>query len=73
MFEDIKNFWIRREACRLAALAMQHADYNEAVCPMLWSMTVFFESYLHYGSEGTATDFGPKEPVELEAVRAGST
>ncbi len=41
---------------------------DEGYCPKLWSTTVFFETYICFGSEGTAEDFGPKEPAQLEAV-----
>ncbi len=61
------GFWVRREACRMAALAIQNQDKTDCI-PLLWSMTVFFESYMWDGSVGTRDSFGPKEPVELRSV-----
>lgn len=57
------GFWIRREACRLAASAFC-PDEDGRYTPRLWGLTVFFESYLLYGSAGTREDFGPKDDEE---------
>jgi hypothetical protein len=62
----IFRFFIRREACRLAATAAQGQCGDGPVAERLWSLCVFFESYLHEGSEGTLEDFGYKEPVTLK-------
>lgn len=62
------GFWIRREACRMAAIAMQNHRAEDELCPRAWSLAVFFESYMAHGSEWTRDDFGPKEPVELKRV-----
>ncbi len=62
-------FWIRREACRMAALAIQNHTDKDQIVPRVWSLTVFFESYMHNGADGTMADFGPKEPVELKEVK----
>ena len=57
----------------MAALAMsnRHTD-DEGICPNLWSATVFFESYMWYGSEWTMVDFGPKEPIELKVANSNA-
>jgi hypothetical protein len=65
--ERVFAFWVRWQACKMAALAIQNQDKTDCI-PLLWSMTVFFESYMWVGSEGTHADFGPKEPVELKEV-----
>lgn len=65
------GFWIRREACRMTALAMQNHTADDPLCPRAWSIAVFFELYMRHGSEGTQDDFGPKEPAELKAVEPG--
>jgi hypothetical protein len=43
---------------------------TEGICPRIWSVTVFFESYMTHGSEWTSDEFGPKEPVELKTVES---
>ena len=58
----------RLEACRLAALVMAGRP-DDSPAPLLWSMAVFFESYISFGSEYTMKDFGPKKPVKLKTVR----
>ena len=71
MFYRLFGFWIRREACRLAAQAAQgpwSKDHDTA--HLLWSLTVFFERYMMHGCEDTQEDFGPKEPVNLGIIRA---
>jgi hypothetical protein len=62
------RFWVRREACKMAALAIQNHTDEDHICPRVWSLATFFESYMHYGSEGTQEEFGPKEPVGLKSV-----
>lgn len=66
----IFGYWIRREACRLAATSAQGQCGDGPVAQRLWSLTVFFESYLCDGSEGTQDDFGYKEPVTLREAKA---
>lgn len=68
VFYRLFGFWIRREACRLSALAMQGEFSDGDISQRLWSLTVFFERYMLMGAEGTLEDFGPKEPVDLKAV-----
>ena len=66
----IKNlfaFWVRWQACKMAACAIQNQDKTDCI-PLLWSMTVFFESYIWEGSAGTRASFGPKEPIDLKEV-----
>lgn len=64
------RWWCRWQACKLAAVVV--AGWNngpdEGITPRLWSVTVFFEEYMHGGAEGTREDFGPSEPVELQVV-----
>ena len=64
------GWWWRWQACRMAALVFSNRQHgsDEAVSPMIWSVTVFFESYLREGAEGTREDFGPRAPVELREV-----
>lgn len=63
MLYRLFGYWIRREACRLAAQTYC-LEEGEGYTPRLWGLVVFYESYLHYGSEGTREDFGPKESDE---------
>lgn len=69
MFERILNFWVRHEACRLAARVCQGHEFDGEIGSHLWSVTVFFEAYIHGGCEATVDDFGPKDAVELKIVR----
>jgi len=72
MFYRLMGWWIRLQACRMAAQVMQSQGMGtpeEGPCPKLWSSVVFFERYIMEGAEGTCDDFGPKEPVELKAVK----
>lgn len=67
-----RGFWIRREACKMAAVAVQgslNGDVN--IANLLWSMSAFFEAYMCEGCAGTREGFGPKEPVTLADVKAG--
>lgn len=66
---DLFGYLRWREACRLAAQTMHGQCADGDIASRLWSLCVFFETYLHEGSEGTVEDFGPKEPVKLELVR----
>lgn len=68
---SIINFFIRREACRNAATAIQGHPWDGEIGHHAWSLTVFFEEYMHSGAEGTAEDFGPKDAVELKVVKKG--
>ncbi len=61
---------IRTEACRCAAMVMAHRP-EEPYAPALWSLAVFFESYIAKGSGRTLKDFGPKDPVKLAPVDRG--
>lgn len=72
MLYGLFGFWIRREACKMAAIAMQGEFNDDAICPRLWSLTVFFENYMRDGASGTSEDFGPKEPVQLASASGGS-
>lgn len=51
----------------MAAQVMQGRG-DDVTGSRLWSVTVFFESYLNDGATVTQEDFGPKEPVNLKAV-----
>lgn len=68
MFYRIFGWWIRMQACRMTAIAMQNHSAEDDITPRAWSFTVFFESYIMHGAEWTSEDFGPKEPVELKPV-----
>lgn len=67
-FYRLFGYWIRRDACRLAAHTLKATDVEASYTPRLWSMTVFFEQYLCEGANGTADDFGPPDPVALKPV-----
>lgn len=62
------GYWIRRDACRLAAQALKATDVEDGYTPRIWSLTVFFECYLLSGASNTKADFGPPEPTELTVV-----
>lgn len=68
MIYRLFGWLIRREACKLAAIAVQGSGLESEVCPRLWSLTVFFESYMMKGADGTNEDFGPHDPVELRVT-----
>lgn len=59
---------VRMEACRLAALVMAGRP-EDSPSPLVWSLAVFFESYITKGSEHTLREFGPKRPVKLRSVK----
>ena len=65
------GWWVRWQACKMTAVAMQNHSEEDSLTPRAWSLAVFFESYMREGSEGTREDFGPKEPVELKSVSQG--
>lgn len=58
----------RKLACTLAARVMAGRP-TEPCAPTLWSLAVFFESYIERGAAGTRKDFGPKKPRKLRIVR----
>ena len=60
-----RGYWVRKEACRLASQAAQGQCGDGPVAQRLWSLCVFFETYLREGADGTQADFGYKEPVTL--------
>lgn len=64
----IFGHYIRSKACMYAAIAMAGRAPDETAAPMVWSLAVFFERYMHSGAEGTRAEFGPKEPIELKSV-----
>ena len=68
----IFGWWTRWQACKMAAQVMTACDGEEDMCPRLWSITVFFETYMIGGSAGTVADFGPKKPVEIKVVERTS-
>jgi len=70
----LTGYFIRREACRLAAHAVRKLEpvKDGSYAPILWSLTVFFEKYMIDGADATADDFGPKEPVELSITKTQS-
>jgi hypothetical protein len=71
MLQRMFGYWVRREACRLAAQAAQGPwSQGRDVSHLLWSLAVFFENYIRHGQSETMRDFGPKGPVDLGIVRA---
>jgi hypothetical protein len=69
MFYRAFGWWIRWQACKMAAQVMQgRSNGDEAISPLVWSLAVFFEQYMLAGATETSTDFGPKQPVELKPV-----
>ena len=72
MIYKILGWWIRWQACKMAAQVMYGCGEDEGICPRLWSLVVFFETYITSGSAGTLDDFGPNEPVELKTTDAVS-
>lgn len=69
MRHRLYGWWVRWQACKMAAQVMQgRQNGDEAITPLAWSLTVFFEGYMRFGAEGTQKDFGPKEAVELKSV-----
>lgn len=59
---------IRTEACRCAALIMANRP-NDTPAPLVWSLAVFFETYISDGSKRTLKEFGPKPPTKLTSVK----
>jgi hypothetical protein len=72
IWERIKYFFlgtfIRIKACECASRALGGKLTNEGMSPLVWSVTVFFETYILTGSHGTRKEFGPSDPVKLEAI-----
>jgi hypothetical protein len=70
MWYRLFGWWIRWQACKMASVtvAAWREVPNEGMTPKLWSVTVFFETYMCGGAEGTREEFGPREAVELAAV-----
>lgn len=64
------GWWVRWQACKMAARVMQgRQNGDEAITPLVWSLAVFFENYICTGAPGTQVDFGPKDVVELKVVK----
>lgn len=62
------GWWIRWQACKMAAQTVG----SPTLVPtnvLLWSFTVFFETYMWSGAAATRADFGPKEPVDLRVMQ----
>lgn len=69
MLYKLFGWWYRLQALKMTARAISGWDPAETgIAPRIFSLAVFFEAYLLYGSEGTQDDFGPKEPAELDLV-----
>ena len=66
------GWWYRWQACKMAAAVMSNHGIpsDEALAPLAWSLTVYFESYMVHGSDWTSEEFGPKAPVQLREVRS---
>lgn len=71
MIYRLFGWWYRWQACKMAARSIQGqgADTDAEIVPRMWSLAVFFESYMVHGAEWTKDDFGPKEPVDLKTVK----
>lgn len=62
-----RGYEVRRDALALAAEAFKSGAVNhDNPGSDLWSLAVFFESYLCSGAEGTMRQFGPRGPVKLK-------
>ena len=59
----------RQLACAYAAQVMQGRGMDGDIACRVWSLTVYFETYMAEGSEGTRKDFGFKRPPRLKIVR----
>ncbi len=59
----------RIKACELAATVLGNDASERPYVPRLWSLCVFFESYIDKGADGTLKDFGPRKPTKLKVVR----
>lgn len=68
MMYRLFGWWVRWQACKMAAVTLQGDLMNGDICQRLWSASVFFEQYMLEGADGTQDDFGPKDAVELKAV-----
>lgn len=63
---------IRLQALELATDAMAQYNFEEGqgFMPTLYSLAVFYESYLIGGADATRKEFGPKPPVKLERIKS---
>ncbi len=59
---------VRIKACELAAQVMSSRP-NDLCTPQLWSLAVFFQSYIEHGPDWTEQPFGPKKPQKLKVVK----
>lgn len=64
------TYQIRLQALEMATRAMEIYNFEEGkgFMPTLYSLAVFYETYLLEGSEGTRKEFGPKSPIKLKKV-----
>lgn len=63
------KLYIRYKACQLTAQSVQGSCLEYIPTPRLWALCVFFEAYMHEGSEGTKEDFGYKEVEKLKIIK----
>jgi len=63
MIYRLFGWWYRWQACKLAAQALANHETGK-----VFSLAVFFETYMLEGANGTEKDFGPADPVELKVV-----
>ncbi len=69
MLSRSRRYNIRRDALTMAAEAFKSGAVNhENAASDLWSLAVFFETYLCEGAKGAQRDFGPRGPVKLRLV-----
>lgn len=58
------GWWYRWQACKMAAKVVA-ARKDLPPHPKLWSLAVFFESYMVHGAENIGDDFGPADTGEV--------
>jgi hypothetical protein len=63
---------IRIKACELAAMVLAGCPEDKPM-PLLWSLAVFFESYIRGGAEATEKEFGPKDATVLNLAGLNSS
>jgi hypothetical protein len=72
MIWRLTGWWYRWQACKMAAQVVSRRK-DVDLHPKLWSLAVFFESYMVHGAEDIREDFGPDETevVTLTVIDGG--
>lgn len=62
---------VRTEACHMAAgiLASEGGWDGDSSKARLWSLCVFFESFIAQGAKSTLKDFGPRKPKKAPVIQ----